>query len=113
MSKATAQIEGRVIHRGDRIAAGTKHKTIFIVECSSKPEYPNEVQIEAYGNDISETAATLRAGDMVTVDCYVAGREYKGKWYTNIKASKITVVSKASKQQREESEPSESGEIPF
>lgn len=102
--KATCAIEGRVIHRGDRIAAGSKHKTIFILECSSKPEYPNEVQIEAYGDDISVTAAALRQGDMVTVEGYVSGRVYKGKWYTNIKAAKIAVTGRNAVKQATEDE---------
>lgn len=97
MSAATATVEGRVIEVGNREPAGKKHKCLFVVECSSKPEYPNPVQVEAYGDDISEVAAALNEGDVVRIEAYIRGRFWDkgGKYFVSVAAHKIAVETKA------------------
>ncbi len=118
--RATALIEGTVVHVGDRVTAGKKTKCVFVVECSSKPEFPNEVPVEAYGDEISIQAADLREGDKVTVECFVRGRAWQGKWYANISAHKIAFAPSqsartetASTQPRQTEESDASDNLPF
>ena len=64
---------------------GTWRKQTFIVETQDK--YPKPVAITVWGDKIDEFR--LRENEQVTVSVNVESREYRGNWYTDVKAWKI------------------------
>jgi len=59
----------------------------FIIETDE--QYPKKVCISVWNSKID--LASLAKGDPVTVEINVESREYNGKWYTDVKASGLTV----------------------
>jgi len=59
------------------------------------------VPIEFFGKGAGQTKGVQR-GDFVEVHYSLRGREYNGKWYSNVSGFKITIISRA----REERQPS-------
>ena len=100
--EGTAIVTGEVIEVGNREAIGKKGtgKTTFVVECSSNDAYPCPVPVEAFGDELSSEASNLAQGDSVRVKCWVRGREWHGKYYSNLAAQKdgIEVLNRASPQ---------------
>ena len=95
--KASFEIAGRVMVVGQREPAGSKHKVKLVIETSSKPEYPNPCEVEAYGDDISTEASKLAVGDAVNIKGWVRGKFWeKGKrHFVSLSVSDITVTDKA------------------
>ncbi len=82
------EIKGKVIdllneQRGDGQRAWRKRD--FVIE--TQEQYPKKVCISLWGDKID--SANLKIGEEVTVSINIESREFKGKWYTNVKAWKI------------------------
>lgn len=65
---------------------GTWKKQEYIIEIPG--QYPKKVCFYAWGDTIDNFA--IKEGDEVTASIDIESREYNGKWYTNIKAWKVT-----------------------
>ena len=65
---------------------GTWRKQEFVIEIPG--QYPKKVCFYAWGDTID--AFALKEGEEVTASIDIESREYNGKWYTNIKAWKVT-----------------------
>jgi Domain of unknown function (DUF3127) len=71
---------------------GTWKKQEFILETGDT--YPKKVCIAVWGDKID--LASFKAGETVDVSFDVESREYNGRWYTDVKAWKITGKQKDS-----------------
>lgn len=64
---------------------GPWRKRDFILEIPGK--YPRKVCITQWGDNIDK--ADVQEGEEVIVNIDIQSREYKGNWYTDVKAWKI------------------------
>ncbi|MBP6793695.1 MAG: DUF3127 domain-containing protein [Saprospiraceae bacterium] len=60
-------------------------------------QYPKKVCVSVWGDKMSHL--TLTPGEMLTVDFDIESREYNGKWYTDVKAWKVTTATAADRAQ--------------
>jgi hypothetical protein len=65
---------------------GTWRKQEFVLEIPGT--FPKKVCIAMWGEKIDQWA--VRQGDTVTASIDVESREYNGRWYTEVKAWKVT-----------------------
>ena len=68
---------------------GEWKKQDIIVETDG--QYPKKVCISIWGDKINE--GQLQIGNLLQIDFDIENREYNSKWYTDIKAWKIDLVS--------------------
>ncbi len=68
---------------------GEWKKQDIIVETDG--QYPKKVCISIWGDKINE--GQLQIGNLLQIDFDIESREYSSKWYTDIKAWKITIAS--------------------
>jgi len=54
-------------------------------------QYPKKICVAIWGDRINE--AQLKVGNHLKIDFDVESREYNSRWYTDVKAWKIEVVS--------------------
>jgi len=64
---------------------GPWRKQEFILETDG--DYPREVCIIQWGDDIDEF--DVREGERLTAHVDIRSREYKGRWYTDVKAWRV------------------------
>ena len=81
-------------------------KQDFIIETDE--QYPKKLCISVWNSKID--IEHLEKGDPVSVEISVESREYNGKWYTDVKASGLTVHKSTDKPA--EAPPDEPDEIP-
>ena len=79
--KALPEISG-VSDRGEWVRGG------LIIE--TQGAYPTKVALTAFGEERVGAVRTLREGTLVSVDFSPESREYGGKWYTDLRVSRIT-----------------------
>jgi hypothetical protein len=65
---------------------GPWRKQDFILETEDK--YPKPVCITQWGDDIDSFA--IKEGDRLTAHVDIQSREYNGRWYTDVKAWRVT-----------------------
>ena len=66
---------------------GVWKKQEFLVETGDK--YPKNVKIVAWGEDVIDSLKGFTGGDDITAHIDIESREYKEKYYTDVKAWKI------------------------
>jgi Protein of unknown function (DUF3127). len=66
---------------------GTWEKQEFILETTE--QYPKKICISAWGDKIKDVAS-VKIGDMLKVSFNMESREYNGRWYTDIRAWRIS-----------------------
>lgn len=64
---------------------GPWRKRDFILK--TQGDYPKQICITQWGDNIDK--ANVQKGDEITVFIDIQSREYKGNWYTDVKAWKI------------------------
>ena len=79
--KALPEISG-VSDRGEWVRGG------LVIE--TQGSYPTKVAFTAFGEERVGAVRTLREGTLVSVDFSPESREYGGKWYTDLRVSRIT-----------------------
>ena len=62
-------------------------KQDFVVETSE--QFPKKVCFSSWGDKVAEVKK-LKTGDLVTVSFNPESREFSGKWYTDLRAWKIS-----------------------
>ena len=82
------QVNGtiKIINEGVQITDAFLKRTV-VIETDEK--YPQMLEIE-FINRNAELLDTYNVGDLITVDINLRGREYNGKFYTNIQGWRIT-----------------------
>jgi hypothetical protein len=66
---------------------GTWIKQEFIIE--TKDQYPKKICLTAWG-DVADIIENFSIGDVLNVSFNLESREHNEKWYTEVKAWKIT-----------------------
>ena len=84
------KIRGRVIVVGETQEFGAKGFTKRQIVIETDDKYPQQVALDLI-KDNCALGDTLSVGMDVTVFFNVRGREYKGKYYTNLEAWKLDV----------------------
>ncbi len=79
--KALPEISG-VSDRGEWVRGG------LVIE--TQGSYPTKMAFTAFGEERVGVVRTLVVGAMVSVDFSPESREYGGKWYTDLRVSRIT-----------------------
>lgn len=70
----------------------------------TEEDYPKNICFTIFGADkIKE--ANIRVGDVVSIGVNIESREFKGRWYTSIKAWSVKKKSEARQQQSEPTPP--------
>lgn len=65
---------------------GTWKKQDFVLE--TQAQYPKKVCVSLWGDKIDQFQ--LKVGDVVTASIEVESREYNSRWYTDVRAWKIS-----------------------
>lgn len=65
------------------------HKGGFVIQTNE--QYPKTVCISLFGNILEDFDA--RVGQQVTAEIDVESREFNGRWYSDVKAWKVVVIS--------------------
>lgn len=87
MNKLT--LTGEIQHIGEieQLSANAE-KRIFVIEIEPGT-YSQQIAFELFRDKVS-LINNFKEGDIVTVEFNVKGREWKGKYYTNLSAWKIS-----------------------
>ncbi len=89
------KVSGKVVHvlqeQTGQGKNGTWRKRDFVIE--TQDNYPKKICITQWGDDIEQSA--VAEGDDVTVSIDIQSNEFKGRWYTNVKAWKVEKTSGA------------------
>ncbi len=80
---------------------GTWKKQPFVIEIPG--QYPKQVCITAWGDKLN--LASFKPGTQITVGIDIESREYAGKWYTDVKAWKISAGGSNNMGQSEQEAP--------
>lgn len=74
------------IASGQSVNGGQWRRQDFVLEVPG--QYPRKICITIFGDRIEQF--NVKAGEDVVVDADVESREYNGRWFTSVKAWKIT-----------------------
>jgi len=83
-----------------------------IVTIDEAEKYPQDIKVEFVKERI-QNLDPYKAGDKVSIDAYLKGSEYKGRYFVNINGSKVTRLQAG---QGNVTPPNEGGgndEVPF
>jgi len=84
------EINGKIIEllpeKSGESANGTWRKQEYVLETDS--QYPKKVCIMVWSDKIDEFA--IKQGENLVVSIDLESREYNGRWYTDVKAWKVT-----------------------
>ena len=90
---------------------GSWVKQEFIIE--TEEQFPKKACFSVWGDKVSELK-TLKNGDKITVSFNVESREFNNKWYTDLRAWKISKTSGApTNSVQEELPPLNENDIPL
>ena len=84
------EINGKIIEllpeKSGQSANGTWRKQEYILETTR--QYPKKVCFMAWGDKIDQFA--IKQGESLVVSVDLESREYNGRWYTDVKAWKVS-----------------------
>lgn len=90
------EIQGKFIRLGSlqegTSARGAWRKQELIIETIE--QYPKQVCLLCWGDTI-DALATLGEGDVIKAGISIESREFNGKWYTDVRAFGLGLVSSA------------------
>ena len=93
------EIQGKFLRLGNLVegtsARGAWRKQELIVETIE--QYPKQVCLLCWGDTI-DAIATLNEGDVIKAGISIESREFNGKWYTDVRAFGLGLVSSAPQQ---------------
>lgn len=93
------EIKGKFLRLGNLVegtsARGAWRKQELIIETIE--QYPKQVCLLCWGDTI-DALATLNEGDVIKAGISIESREFNGKWYTDVRAFGLGLVSSAPQQ---------------
>jgi hypothetical protein len=93
------EIQGKFIRLGNLVEGtstrGAWRKQELIIETIE--QYPKQVCLLCWGDTI-DALATLGEGDVIKAGISIESREFNGKWYTDVRAFGLGLVSSAPQQ---------------
>jgi hypothetical protein len=109
------ELTGRIVQvlpeKSGTSSRGTWRKQEYVIEIPG--DYPKQVCFMVWGERIDQFA--IREGQELTVAIDIESREYQGRWYTDVKAWRVTPVGSADAPPPRDDPPRDSdpGDIPF
>lgn len=95
---ASLEIEGRLVRKMDvqsgRSARGDWSKQEFIVEYQ-EGNFPSSVCFSVWGADKVRDLERFQPGEEVRVSFNASSREFNGRWYTDLRAWRISPAGQA------------------
>lgn len=90
---ASLELEGKLIQKlnvqSGTSARGTWEKQEFVLEIPDG-NYTNKAVFNVWGADKVKELASVSEGSDVRVSFNISSREYNGRWYTDLRAWRIT-----------------------
>lgn len=87
------ELEGALITKlavqSGKSARGDWAKQEFVIEYQDG-NFPNKVCFNVWGADKVKELGSFRLGEKIHVSFNISSREYNGKWYTDLRAWRIT-----------------------
>ncbi len=84
------EITGKIVdileEKSGQSAKGTWRKQEYILE--TEGQYPKKICFMAWGDKIDQFG--IKRGDNLVVSVDLESREFNGRWYTDVKAWKVT-----------------------
>jgi len=88
----TLEISGKIIEilelKSGKSANGEWRKQEYVLE--TEAQYPKKVCFMAWGDKIDQF--NIQQGETVAVSIDLESREYNGRWYTDVKAWKVSRI---------------------
>ena len=83
------ELTGEIVHIGEveTLPTGNTEKRIFVIEIEPG-QYSQQIGFELFKDKV-KLINSFEVGQTVTVSFNIRGREWKGKYYTNLQAWKI------------------------
>lgn len=91
-----AQIIGKLV-KLEPMISGTNDKGNWIIQVFvliSEDEHPRTVALRTFSEEKAAVVQSLRIGETLIVDYVPESREYNGKWFTDLRCTKIMVAQK-------------------
>ena len=86
----TMEIKGKIVEllqeKSGQSVNGEWRKQEYILE--TRGQYPKKICFTAWGDKIDQFS--IQQGDMVEVSVDLESREYNGRWYTDVKAWRVS-----------------------
>lgn len=93
---ATLELEGKLLKKmnvqSGTSAKGTWAKQEFVIEYQ-EGNYPASVCMSVWGEDKVNDLQKFNPGDKVKVSFNLSSREYNGKWYTDVRVWRMSLVT--------------------
>ena len=109
------ELEGRIIKVLDEQTGkgrnGDWRKNQFVIE--TQGQYPKQICIDVWGDRFDQMP--INVGDIVTAHINIESREWKGNWYTDVKAWKVEKGTKTESQPQQQgtaAPPFDTSEVP-
>ena len=91
MDKVDNIVKGEVKQAQEETTKNGKTFYRVVVEASDKPEYPNPVAVDFWGDKV-EMVSGLTEGSEVEIHVNIRGREYNGNYYTSLTGWKVDLI---------------------
>lgn len=91
-----AQVIGKLV-KLEPLMSGTNEKGDWIIQVfvlMTTDEYPRTVALRTFSQEKAAVLQSLKTGDTLIVDYVPESREYNGKWFTDLRCTKIMVAQK-------------------
>tara|TARA_R110000824_G_scaffold300623_1_gene488638 strand:+ start:36 stop:368 length:333 start_codon:yes stop_codon:yes gene_type:complete len=91
------EVKGKLVKKLQQEAGTSKAGKAWVkqtIVIDTEADYNNIVAIECFGEDRVKLLNSLKVGDIITVECNVFSREFKGRYFHNIQGWKFTKNSK-------------------
>tara|TARA_R100000808_G_C2115801_1_gene128488 strand:- start:590 stop:910 length:321 start_codon:yes stop_codon:yes gene_type:complete len=92
------EVKGKLINKLQSEAGTSKAGKAWVkqsIVIDTETDFYNIIAIQFFGEDKIKQLETLKVGDIISVDCNVYSREYKGRYFHNINGWKIAKESKS------------------
>lgn len=91
-----AQVIGKLV-KLEPMISGTNEKGDWIIQVfviMTTDEHPRTVALRTFSQEKANVLQSIKTGETVIVDYVPESREYNGKWYTDLRCTKIMVAQK-------------------
>lgn len=91
-----AQVIGKLV-KLEPLMSGTNEKGDWIIQVfvlMTTDEHPRTVALRTFSQEKAAVLQSLKAGETLIVDYVPESREYNGKWFTDLRCTKIMVAQK-------------------
>lgn len=101
-----AQEIGKVI-KVEPVVEGTNEKGDWLIQVfviMTQGDHPNPVAFRTFSKERAAVIQSLRIGETVLVEYKPESREFNGKWFTDLRCSRIMVAEQKTASQKAENE---------